>query len=155
MSNTGKIRCLGCGWLLTSYISNLARVGTQPEDILAGHLSLLDACTDAYRELGRVEYLYLAPPPPNPPPAHVSSLKPKCESGLVLAVAGTVRIVTKYAHSKNSYRISFVDARYGGERSLDAVFAERKKAEAALKKARADGEVELKKSGARDWRVAK
>jgi len=63
-----------------------------------------------------------------------------------------VRIVTRYAHSKNSYRIAFVDARHGGERNLDVVFAERKKAEAALKKARADGERELLRSGAKDWR---
>lgn len=116
------------------------------EDVLASHLSVMPDCVDEYRELGRVEYLFIpAPEFVAPNTVHHG------EAGLILAVSGTVRVRHRRTNSTTVWRIHFVDARHGQDRWAGR-WETRKQAENAIVKARSDGEVELRKSGAKDWR---
>lgn len=145
-----KVRCAGCGGLLDNYIVAQARFAPQDSDILVSHLSVAHECVDVYRELGRVEWLFADDPLASP----VSpTWNMRIESGLSLAVFGTVGASARLCKNKQRWRVRFVDARKGGERWLPGVFGKRADAEEYLEKARARGIEEMKLRGVKDWRI--
>lgn len=56
-----RLRCSGCGWLVDASPYLDPRSRTLPESHLALHLSSRKSCLEEFREIGKVEWLFIEP----------------------------------------------------------------------------------------------